>query len=152
MANNYCQTSFVLDCKEEEAREDVYTFAMALINEDGDEGDYIHPDVTNSTFDRDEFCGGSIDRDDDDTMLWFCGEECFDHNWFDVVISYAMKKYKLSPMGFTWADTCSKMRTDEFSGGASFYYYDAETDEVKSESVSGYSWLQDKIRDKTVAV
>lgn len=144
MANNYCQTSFILDCKTKEARDDVHNFAMALI----DPKNFQHDDAVESVFSPDDFCGGSIDVDGD-TGLWFCGEESFDDNWFDIVICYALKKYKLPPMGYTWASTCSKMRLDEFDGGATVYWYDAETDTVKSDSVSGWRWVIEKIKQVT---
>ena len=141
MANNYCQTSFILDCKSKEARDDVYAFAMALI----DPENYQHDDVDGNEFSEDYFGGGSIDIDGN-TSLWFCGEESFDESWFDFVICYALKKYKLPPMGFTWASTCSKMRVDEFDGGATVYWYDPETDTVKSDSISGWRWVAEQIK------
>lgn len=141
MANTYCQTSFVLDCLSKEARDDVHAFAMALIDPEG----YQHDDADESVFSPDEFCGGSIDIDGE-TSLWFCGEESFDESWFDLVICYALKKYNLPPMGYTWASTCDKMRTDQFDGGGTAYWYDSETDTVKSESVWGWGWVMDKIK------
>jgi hypothetical protein len=141
MADNYSQTSFVLDCGTTEARDDVMLFANALT----DPENYEHPDAE-GIFDPDEFGGGDISVDGD-TALWFCGEESFDMNYFDIVITYAMKKYKLPPMGYTWADTCSKMRTDEFGGGACVYWYDPETDTVKEKSMAGWSFIRETMAE-----
>ena len=139
MANNYTQTSFVVDCGTKEARDDVLLFANALIEPD----EYTHPDAITPD---DEYCGGSISSDGD-TSLWFCGEESFDMEYFDAVIMYAMKKHKLPPVSYTWADTCSRMRTDEFGGGGCVFVYDAKTDTVLTDSIGSHGWVRERIKE-----
>lgn len=150
MANNYCQTSFIVDCGTKEARDDVLAYAMAIRYPDGN----THPkiDQPNAITEAGDICGGVIDIDDDDdgeTSLWFCGEECFDMGYFDSVIEYALKTYKLPPVSYTWADSCSKMRTDEFSGGACVFVYNAATDTVKSDSMGSHQWARTRIQELT---
>ena len=144
MANNYTQTSFVVDCGTKEARDDVLAYAMAICEPE----ENTHPDIDqeNAIQLRDEFCGGDISAYGE-TSLWFCGEESFDMQYFDSVIEYAVKKYKLPPVMYTWADSCSKMRTDEFGGGACVFVYDPTTDTVKSDSIGSYQWARQRIKE-----
>lgn len=136
MANNYSQTSFVLDCGSKQAADDVLQFAAAL----DDNSDETHPDVEEKM----EYCSGDIEYFDDSGKLWFHDNgECFDTDYFDAVISYAMKKHNIEKAGYTWACTCSKPRIDEFDGGACFFYFNGN--EVTSEYFNGWSWLQAKM-------
>lgn len=145
MANNYLQTSFILDCKTRQARDDVFQFVQAWQSWDGDESEVTHPEVR---LERGEYYNTEIRVDiDGHTTLWFYGEEGFDTDFVELVLSYAIKKHKLDPMGFTWACTCSKMRVDEFDGGAMFFKYDPSTDSVVVDSISGWSWVREKISE-----
>jgi len=139
MANNYSQTSFILDCKTREAAEDVLLFSQALESDDA-----THPDVE---FSDDDFCGGGdVELDEAGTVLWFHDNgESFNFEYFDAVLSYAIKKYKLDPMGFTWANTCSKARVDEFDGGGAVFKYNPETDTVDAKVMSGWEFVRDNV-------
>lgn len=143
MANNYTQTSFVVDCGSKEARDDVLLFADAIKEPE----ENTHPDVNPEDWDNEYVCG--YIESDSETSLWFHGDESFDMAYFDCVIMYAMKKYKLPPVSYTWADTCDKMRTDEFSGGACVFVYNPVTDEVDTDSVGGFSWARERIKQMT---
>lgn len=143
MANNYTQTSFVVDCGSKKARDDVMLFANAIQQPE----EYTHPDVKPEDWENEYVCG--CVEADGETSLWFYGEESFDMGYFDAVIMYAMKKYKLPPVSYTWADTCNKMRTDEFSGGACVFVYNPTTDEVETDSIGGFGWARQRIKEMT---
>jgi hypothetical protein len=52
--------------------------------------------------------------------VWVHIDEGGDLEMLAVILGYAMEQFKdaPSPQGFTWAETCSQPRVDEFSGGA----------------------------------
>ncbi len=152
MANNYSQTSFILDCKTKEAAQDVMQYVAAWQTlEDGDEA-VKHPAVTVDP-DEDYYTGGDIDLDSE-TTLWFRDNgESFSTEFFERVITYAMFTHKLDPMGFTWANTCSKQRIDEFDGGAMFFHLDSDG-AVVIDYQGGWGWVQamkDKYKQLKVA-
>jgi hypothetical protein len=56
----------------------------------------------------------------------------------DLLQDFLKKNRPDSYLGFEWANTCSKMRLDEFSGGAVFITAD------KTDWVSTYDFLETK--------
>jgi hypothetical protein len=149
MANNYLQMSFILDCGTNKAREDVLAYANKVseaIRQDIGEGDEESPFDLDSIGLSQDNSSCSYERDEE-TGIWFYGEEGFDFDYVEEILKYAIKKYKLPPMGFTWAATCSKMRLDEFDGGAVFFKLNKETGEVDIEYTSGHGWLEKKLNE-----
>lgn len=74
--------------------------------------------------------------------IWIYAEESGNP---DVVIEYAVRlgrEFKLTGLwGFTYAETCSKMRTDEFGGGAAVV--NLKTGKV--DYVNAHGWLHNKM-------
>lgn len=146
MANNYSQTSFILNCKTEEAAKDVMQYVEAWKTlEDGEEA-VKHPAVIVDLSDgEDYYTGGDVSLDGI-TDLWFRDDgESFSTEFFEMVITYAMLTHKLDPMGFTWANTCSKRRIDEFDGGAMFFHLDSDG-AVVVDYQGGYGWVHDMLQ------
>ena len=54
--------------------------------------------------------------DHTDRRIWFWCDEGFNPNYFNLVIKYAMKTYKIERFGYSWAYTCSKPRLGNFGG------------------------------------
>lgn len=148
MANSYCQTSFTLKLPTKEAKEDVLNFAYALREPD----EYSHPDADPKLDDGIWYDGEIEPNGDSDNSVWFHGDESFSMEYFDAVIFYAMKKYKLPPTFYMWADTCDKMRENHFGGGACVFVYNHKTDEVESDSIGSYEWAHKRIGELVQAI
>jgi len=72
--------------------------------------------------------------------LWMFAEECGDPYVVSELIQKFLEKFRPNEnFGFCWAETCSKMRIDELSGGAVFIAAD------RIEWCSPYQWLLDKV-------
>src|SRR6266550_1804916 len=124
MANNYLQFSvmFPLDNTAQVAR--------AL-------------EIANGMLAADDGLGFTAEAQD--YAVWIYAEESGD---VDAVIEYAAKlgrEFKLTGLwGFSYAETCSKMHTDEFGGGA--VVVNLKTGHVDYVNAAG--WLQEKLQPK----
>ena len=126
MANNYQQHSFMID----KLTPTVVTWLESKFDEinkgnENDEGEYVDIGST------------EIERRDDGADLWLYAEEHADLDCLvDFLQDFLKENRPDSYLGFEWANTCSKMRLDSFSGGAVFITAD------KTDWVSTYDFLE----------
>ena len=74
--------------------------------------------------------------------LWLYAEEgCDLDSLVDFLQSFLKENRPDSYLGFEWANTCSKMRLDEFSGGSVFITAD------KADWISTYDFLETKRKE-----
>ena len=108
MANNYTSFSFEVKCPSEAAANTLEdSLAKAMESEDDDR--WLNLDHAEA---------------EDDTV-WIASEEGTDLEFLaDVLQDYLQHNDPHASIGFTWADTCSKLRVDEFGGGAVFITHD----------------------------
>ena len=110
MANNYQQHSFMI----EKLTPTEVTWLETKFDEidkgnENDEGEYV------------DIGEVEIERRDDGADLWLYAEEGADLDSLVGFLQDFLKENRPdSYIGFEWANTCSKMRLDEFSGGAVF--------------------------------
>lgn len=113
MANNYLQFSFAIpDLTEPEIE-----WLRALLAVEPEDDDPDNPVGIGKYGEDPEYFGGTVEIDDDG--LWIYAEEsgtpedaaCF-------VQAFLAAHRPGDAIGFEWAATCSKMRLDEFGGGA----------------------------------
>ena len=126
MANNYQQHSFMIDklTPTEVTWLETKFEDLNKINDD-DEGEYVDIGST------------EIERRDDGADLWLYAEEGADLDCLvDFLQDFLKENRPDSYLGFEWANTCSKMRLDSFSGGAVFITAD------KTDWVSTYDFLE----------
>ena len=125
MANNYVSFSFQVKCPSEEAAntlEDSLAKAMNL----------------------DDECLNLEHAEAEGDAVWIAEEEGTDLEFLaDVLQDYLQHNDPHGSIGFTWAETCSKLRVDEFGGGAVFITHD---DQVWLNS---YHWLHIQERNRT---
>ena len=126
MANNYQQHSFMID----KLTPTEVTWLESKFDEidkgnENDEGEYVDIGSTD------------IERRDDGADLWLYAEEGADLDCLvDFLQDFLKENRPDSYLGFEWANTCSKMRLDSFSGGAVFITAD------KTDWVSTYDFLE----------
>jgi len=131
MANNYQQHSFMIDklSSTEVSWLETKLEEIDKSNEDPS-GEYI--------------CLGSteIERRATGAELWLYAEEgCDLDSLVDFLQSFLKENRPDSYLGFEWANTCSKMRLNEFSGGAVFITAN------KAEWISTYDFLETKRKE-----
>lgn len=95
MSENYCQFSFFVEIKDQ---------AQAVeqtLNEfkEGIESGYVQYEI-------------------DEHGLWVYADEFGDVEYAAQLTQVLIKKFDLNPVGFQWAETCSKPQVDSFGGGA----------------------------------
>jgi hypothetical protein len=67
--------------------------------------------------DDDEYCGIQVELEPDG--VWIYGEESFDVDQAACLAQMLVDELEIDePFAFSWAYSCSKMRLDEFGGGA----------------------------------
>lgn len=102
MANNYTQSSSQLEIpkeKHDQAKAIIDKFTRQLEDDD------------------DEYCGIQVELESDG--VWIYGEETFDPDQAAELVQTLLDELEIEePFAFSWAHTCSKMRLDEFGGGA----------------------------------
>jgi len=141
MANNYTETSFVIEMQNKDEQEEVMQIISDLseLSEEGSDADLknSNQEVLDlaSIMELDEFGLGFSAEPDGEKGIWFCGEESVNVEQLAEFIFYIVKKFKTRPASFMWADYCSKPRLDEQGGGAVFI----TQEEVKW--MSTYSWV-----------
>jgi len=102
MANNYLQSSSMLAISE-----DQHAQAQAIIEKFMKQFDE----------DDDEYCGIQVELEPDG--VWIYGEESFDVDQAACLAQMLVDELEIDePFAFSWAYSCSKMRLDEFGGGA----------------------------------
>jgi len=103
MANNYTRSSSMLAISE-----DQHAQAQAIIDEFMQQ---LFED------DADVYCGIEVELEP--AGVWIYGEESFDVDQAACLAQMLVDGLEIDePFIFSWAYTCSKMRIDEFSGGA----------------------------------
>ena len=104
MANNYQQYSFMI--------EKLTPTEVTWLETKFDEiSELIEADIGST----------EIERRDDGADLWLYAEEGCDLDCLVEFLQGFLKENRPdSYIGFEWANTCSKMRLDEFSGGSVF--------------------------------
>jgi hypothetical protein len=131
MANNYQQHSFMINSLTPTEVTWLETkFDEINRRNENDEGEYI--------------CIGSteIERRDDGADLWLYAEEGCDLDCLvDFLQGFLKENRPDSYIGFEWANTCSKMRLDEFSGGSVFITAE------KTEWKSTYDFIETKRKE-----
>lgn len=117
MANNYCQFSVQLNLKT--TKEQEWWTNVLSVNEDSDPESNeaklfmkVSSDPVSETY--------NFDSEVQDKTVWLYGEESGDPYEVAHLVHHFFKE--LRPKGkdlfvITWADTCSKMRLNEFGGG-----------------------------------
>ena len=102
MATNYTQFSFIVDLTQEEAKQTLE--------------DFENPEIMKTIFDDPDNVNISVDLEK--RGLWFYSEE--DNSVEDTIaaVRYLINKYQLPPIGFEWANSCSRPILGEFGGGA----------------------------------
>jgi len=114
MANNYVSFSFQVRCPSEEAAkslEDSLVNAMDSGDEEANE------------MERRELTLEHGDAEGD--TVWIADEEGCDLEFLaDVLQDYLQHNDPAGSIGFSWAETCSKLRVDEFGGGAVYITHD----------------------------
>jgi hypothetical protein len=96
VANNYTQTSFVIPLTPEQQG-----FLIERLDAENEDGNCS---------------GASAQRGE--AEIWIYSEESIDLDLTALAIQETLSRFNLGlEVFFTWADTCSKMRVDEFSGG-----------------------------------
>lgn len=121
MANNYTSFSFQVKCPSEEAANTLEDLlAKAMESEDAD---------------RDWLCLEHAEAEGD--TVWIAEEEGTDLEYLaDVLQDYLQHNDPEGSIGFSWAEACSKLRVDEFGGGAVFITHDNQV------WLNSYHWLQ----------
>ena len=115
MANNYMQFSTCFPLADENQAKEAMEIARKvaidyLVANEGEEKE----DFTDNTTD---FNGTSVELDGKD--LWIYGEEYGNPDLVESVVKALQEHFKIDePFYLSWAFTCSKMRLDEFGGGA----------------------------------
>ena len=142
MANNYTQFSVEFDVGSAENVEK----AMKIFNDRQKEDHESYPDDGG-------WLGISVDNEvasnPANTALWInSGDESGNPEAAIDFVTTVGKALKLKgKWGFSWADTCSKLRLNEFGGGAAVV--DLKTGHV--EFVNTYEWLHKKLNRKRAA-
>ncbi|MBP72889.1 MAG: hypothetical protein CMA70_04815 [Euryarchaeota archaeon] len=123
MANNYTSFSFQVKCPSEEAANTLED-SLASAMESGTEAD------------PDRWLNLEHAEAEGDTV-WIAEEEGTNLEFLaDVLQDYLQHNDPHGSIGFTWAETCSKLRVDEFGGGAVFITHDNQV------WLNSYHWLQ----------
>jgi hypothetical protein len=119
MAYNYIQLSTQVECETEEQ-------ATWLAEELG-----FRPS-----------CGVEIQKDNKTVWLYGDSDQSVDLQRMVEVLCEFQTHFKLkTPVSFSWANTCSKLRLDEFSGGA------VVVKDGKSYWVDAQCWAQKKLKE-----
>ena len=110
MANNYTQFSTLLPLPtSEDAIQRVKDWYDAVLEEQSSNEDM--------DYDEDPYFGFQFTLDDG--QIWIYGAECGDvEKAADFVQKYLNDLDITGGIGITWANTCSRMRVNEFDGGA----------------------------------
>jgi len=111
MANNYTQTSFMLT--------KLNPVESAWLKDAFEEGQRKADEEDNF----DEYIGVSYEFEQKEGYedLWIYAEEGFMVDNLACLLQAFLKEHRPDEyISFTWSNTCSKMRLDEFSGGGVF--------------------------------
>lgn len=112
MANSYTAFSFQVSCPSEEAAKFlVESMVEAMENEDED-------------------CWLTLEHlEPRGKEVWIADEEGGTNldSLVDILQAYLKHSDPGGSIGFSWANTCSKLRVDEFGGGAVFITHDNQT-------------------------
>ena len=130
MANNYTTFSFQVKCPSKEAANTLED-SLASAMESADDDRWLSLDHAEA---------------EDDTV-WIACEEGTDLEFLaDVLQDYLQDNDPEGSIGFTWAETCSKLRVDEFGGGAVFITHDNQV------WLNSYHWLQIQESNRSIVL
>ena len=131
MANNYQQYSFMINSLTPTEITWLET-KFDEIDKSNDDPSGEHTDIGST----------EIERRDDGADLWLYAEEGADlDSLVDLLQGFLKENRPDSYIGFEWANTCSKMRLDEFSGGSVFITAE------KTDWKSTYDFLETKRKE-----
>lgn len=141
MADNFLQSSFVIEnvTKEESAWLERVFASLALFEADDVDSDTqaFLKDLFQARDLADLTWGWTLNMDVNDACI-FC-EESGDPDAMSTVLQRFLLRFRPDQyITFTWAETCSKPRVDEFGGGA------ALVTSHSSEWMHAHDWVQDK--------
>ena len=143
MANNYQQYSFMI----EKLTPTEITWLETKFDEinkgnENDEGEYIC--IGSTEIERYDSSGEDVGEGEEYSRngLWLYAEEgCDLDSLVDFLQDFLKENRPDSYIGFEWANTCSKMRLDEFSGGSVFITAE------KTDWKSTYDFLETKRKE-----
>jgi hypothetical protein len=125
MANNYTSFSFQVKCPSEEAANRLEDSLAKAMNLDDERLNLEHAEAEGDA-------------------VWIAEEEGTDLEFLaDVLQDYLRHNDPEGSIGFTWAETCSKLRVDEFGGGAVFITHDNQV------WLNSYHWLHIQESERT---
>ena len=125
MANNYVESSFQFELENQKEADWWDKEGKRKVPED-----VFNEDMENPI---------SNDWEMEGNCVWFHGDEYIDVDLASDIIQRFLKECRPDgSIGFTWAETCSKPRLNEFGGGACFITAD------KIEWISAHDWLKNK--------
>lgn len=110
MANNYTLASFIVPMNEEQTR-----YALDLYQKLGEDIEESFP-LAEQILENPESVGFFCAKDP--KSIWISHNDSMDIENAASFVHHLVDKFDLPPIEFTWADTCSKPRINEFSGGA----------------------------------
>ena len=145
MANNYHQFSAILKLDNDEQKKwaEETLEKLSRTREDGGTVPLADPDDI-PDLDRYESLADfeyEFEPEGEGHTLWFYAEESGNAEHVAQFVQQYLKKYHPDQCwGITWADTCSKMRVDEFSGGALFVTAD------KIDWIQASSWVHEQAK------
>jgi hypothetical protein len=126
MANYYTQFSFIVKLNKNDI-----TDALKIYNSLSEEDCPAKEEILDDE-DYVEFIA-----DPDKEGLWVYCEEVGNPENAARFVQYLMQHFTVLPMGFEWANTCSKPRSDAFGGGACWITKD------NIEWLSTNTWLEE---------
>ncbi len=123
MADNYSQFSTMILCSDEEAKW-IYNKIAEYEGDTKNDCCYV--------------CGYEID----DHGIWLSTNESFNGDaLLEVLCEFQNKFNYKQPIVITFADFCSKLRVDEFGGGALVIYHG------QSYCMDTHAWADEKIKE-----
>ena len=151
MANNYTQFSFTVDVPADQAA------WLAAVHEHcnnppDDDADLAALEIGYPTaFGGISQCSTgdlcpSVDVSQDGASVWFHADDCGDVEYTADLMGAMLEAFNSDAIvSFTWANTCSAMRVDEFDGGAVVITKEG------ADYLSPVRWIDAKIAEITAA-
>jgi hypothetical protein len=127
MSQNYTQFSFGIETTPEQAEWLAAVHALCTGLEEAIDGEPPRPPseprfATAYTLIEQCIAGdltASVSIEADGTSVWLHADECGDVEYTADLLAAMLESFNSDAiLSFTWANTCSRMRPDEFDGGA----------------------------------
>jgi hypothetical protein len=118
MANNYLQYSTNYDFPRKVSEEESDKILQIIMKAGAEEYSSVYDEeIDEDTPLEDQYIGTSLDMEN--SGVWFYAEESGEPNVVIAMIQALQEYFKDEEThAFSWAYSCSKMRVDEFGGGA----------------------------------